>query len=63
MLPEARNPSRPDTTDVAVMVEVNLPDGWTTYVCRPDDVVEMSRELHAAAMRGDYGPIAPFVPE
>lgn len=58
-----RNPSWADNSGQAILIEVEVDGVWTPYVCRADDLVEFSREAFAAAQQGQFGPIAPFVPD
>jgi hypothetical protein len=36
--------------------------GWVPFTASPDDPESLGRELYAAAMAGEFGPVAEYVP-
>ncbi|APL99502.1 tail fiber protein [Aquamicrobium phage P14] len=42
-------------------LEVNHPDfGWVPFTASPDDSEEHGRAIYAAAVAGEFGPVAPY---
>lgn len=49
--------------DGLIDMEIEHPvHGWIPFTASPDDPEEYGRQLHADAVAGAYGPIAPFSP-
>lgn len=47
----------------AIDMEIEHPVyGWIPFTASPDDVEELGRALHAAAIAGELGPVAAYVP-
>jgi hypothetical protein len=45
-------------------MEINHPNhGWVSFTATPDDIEDYGRELYAKALAGDFGDIAPYVPQ
>lgn len=45
-------------------LELNHPEyGWIPFTASPDDVEQRGRDIYAAAVAGEYGPIAPCIAE
>lgn len=59
---EGKNPRYSDSQAVTVDLEINHPDyGWIPFTASPDDPEQHGRDIYAAAIAGEYGPIAPYV--
>ena len=58
---QTRNPKH--NADNTIDMEIEHPTyGWIPFTASPDDVEELGRVLHAAALAGDFGPVAAYVP-
>ena len=58
---QARNPKH--NADNSIDMEIEHPVyGWIPFTASPDDVEELGRVLHAAAIAGEFGPVAPYIP-
>ena len=67
MIDPSRKPSNPrysDETGQKILLTVGLLEypGDHTYCARPDDYVQLGRDLFALAQSGEFGPVAPYVP-
>lgn len=50
-------------SDGSIDLEINHPlYGWIPFTARPDDEEDHGRAIHAAALAGDFGSIAAYVP-
>lgn len=59
-----KSPRYGDETGNCITVQVQFEgeSDWHDYVCRPDDPFGSGAAMHAAALAGEYGEIADFVP-
>ena len=59
---KVRNPKyvRPDNKAIDLEIE-HATFGWIPTTAAPDDVEPLGRALYAAAVAGNYGPVAPYV--
>lgn len=49
--------------DGSVDVEMEHPEyGWIPFTASPDDVEAHGREIYQAAIAGDFGPVAEYIP-
>ena len=56
-----RNPKYTSLDGSIIDVELNHPEfGWIPFTASPDDVEQHGRDIYAAAIAGEYGPIAPY---
>lgn len=59
---QVRNPIYSNSTNTTIDLEIEHPDyGWIPFTASPEDVEQHGRDLYAAAKRGDFGAIAPYV--
>lgn len=57
-----RNPQYSNADGTTIDVELNHPEyGWMPFTASPDDPEELGRDIYAAAIAGEYGPVAPYV--
>lgn len=57
----ARNPKH--NAAGTIDLEIEHPEyGWVPFTASPDDAAAAGADLYAAAMAGDYGPIAEYAP-
>ncbi len=58
-----RNPvfSSADGRMIVCRVQFEHLPGWTPFSASADDAEAHGREIHAAAVRGDYGAVGPYV--
>lgn len=60
---EARNPEWGDPAHTYINLEIDHPAyGWIPFTATPNDVEAHGREIFAAALAGDYGPVLPWAP-
>lgn len=58
---ECKNPQYAAPDNSLINVEWNHPEfGWIPFTASPDDVEQHGRDIYAAAIAGEYGPIAPY---
>ena len=58
---QTRNPKH--NADNTIDMEIEHPVyGWIPFTASPDDVEELGRVLHAAAIAGELGPVAAYIP-
>lgn len=56
-----KNPKYSSPDGSAIDVEWNhFEFGWIPFTATPDDVEQHGRDIYAAAISGEYGPIAPY---
>lgn len=56
-----KNPQYATPDESLIDLEWNHPEfGWIPFTASPDDVEQHGRDIHAAALAGEYGPIAPY---
>lgn len=57
-----RNPQYSNADGTTIDVELKHPEyGWIPFTASPDDPEELGRDIYAAAIAGEYGPVAPYV--
>lgn len=57
-----RNPKYSSPDNSLIDVEYEHPEyGWIPFTATPDDEEQHGRDIYAAAVAGEYGPIAPYV--
>lgn len=50
------------TSDGCIDCEINHPDyGWIPFTASPNDPEEHGRNIHAACLSGEHGPVAAYV--
>src|SRR5690625_665490 len=59
---ECKNPQYAAPDNSLIDLELNHPEfGWIPFTASPDDTEQHGRDIYAAAISGEYGPIAPYV--
>lgn len=59
---ECKNPRYSTPDHSLVDLEFNHPEfGWIPFTASPDDVEQHGRDIYAAAIAGEYGPVAHYV--
>lgn len=59
---ECKNPQYAAPDNSLINVEWNHPEfGWIPFTASPDDVEQHCRDIYAAAIAGEYGPVAHYV--
>lgn len=60
----AKNPKFSDATNTSIVMDIDLDGiGFVPFTASATDVEAHGRKLHADALAGVFGPIAPFVPK
>lgn len=58
---ECRHPVFSSPSQASIDLEYNHPEyGWIPFTASPDDVEQLGRDIYAAAIDGEYGPIEPY---
>lgn len=58
---ECKNPQYAAPDNSLIDLEWNHPEfGWIPFTASTDDTEEHGRDIYAAAITGEYGPIAPY---
>jgi len=61
MIYECKHPVFSSPNQASIDLEYNHPEyGWIPFTATADDVEQLGRDIYAAAITGEYGPIAPY---